>query len=232
MNITIEKIHYDNLSIRLIEELYHYHSMYEKSFNNSLFKKKLSSCCELKSLEPLNNHTLYLLKVDNFLVGLSMIKTFQKENIPLFKLKDSFRTNSKIGKIYDKEFFLQDWFQIYIKPEHRHSGLATQLLHFVEEDLLASYQLKDYQIPLIVGKGLAYNLIKNKSKYFFVIGQEKTYTNKVHDLSNITENVLNCIFKPEGHKYFLSCFNNPISIISTEDKNNQLKNKILGIKKT
>ena len=98
--------------------------------------------------------------------------------------------------------------------------------------MLASYQLKDYQIPLIVGKGLAYDLIKNKSKYFFVIGQEKTYTNKVHDLSNITENVLSCSFKPEGHKYFLSYFNNPISIISTEDKNNQLKNKILGIKKT
>ena len=88
------------------------------------------------------------------------IKTFSKENIPLFKLKDSFRTNSKIlEKFMIKNFFYKDWFQIYIKPEYRNSGLATKLLHFVEEDLLL-YQLKDYQIPLIVGKGLAYDLIK------------------------------------------------------------------------
>lgn len=232
MKITITKINNHDLNLRLIEELFHLHKMYEDSFQNSLFKKTLSSCCELKSLEPLKNHTLYLLKQDNILVGLSMIKTFQQESIPLFKLKDSFRSNSKIGTIYNKEFFLQDWFQIYIKPKYRNHGLATQLLHFVEEDLISSYHLKEHQIPLIVGKGLAYDLIEKKSKYFFVIGQDKIYTNKVHDLSIITEKVIHYVFEPEGNQHFLSHLKGNISIIAKEDKNNQLKHKILGIKKS
>lgn len=230
---TITKLNIHTLTLELIHDLFHTHKMYESSYENSLFKKILSACIASQSLIPLTDHTLYLIKNNdnNDIIGLSMIKSFEKETIPLFKLKDSFRSNSKIGTIYDKEFVLQDWFQIYIKPIYRRQGLAVSLLHFVENDLIEKYQLNAQQVPLIIGKGLAYDLINKKAKFFFALAQDKNYTNKVYDLSHMTNTVINYVFEPVGNKSFLANFNQQFSIISSEDKNNQLKDKILGVKK-
>lgn len=168
---TITKINTENLSIEFIHDLFYTHKMYEQSYENSLFKKILSSCINLQSLKPLTDHQLYLITniENNDIIGLSMVQSFERETIPLFQLKDSFRSNSKIGRIYDKEFILQDWFQIYIKPEYRQQGFAVSLLHFVEEDLIKKYQLNSQQLPLIIGKGLAYDLVNKKAKYLYAL---------------------------------------------------------------
>lgn len=230
---TIEKLNVHTLTLELIHDLFYTQKMYETSYENSLFKKILSACLDNKSLIPLTGHTLYLMKNtdNNETIGLSMIKSFEKEIIPLFKLKDSFRSNSRIGTIYNKEFVLQDWFQIYIKPIYRKKGLAVSLLHFVENDLIEKYQLNAQQVPLIIGKGLAYDLINKKAKFFFALAQDKNYTNKVYDLSHMTNTVINYVFEPVGNKSFLANFNQQFLVIAKEDKNNQLKDKILGIKK-
>lgn len=230
-NTYIHKLHKEEITLSLIESLFYTHQMYEQSYENSLFKKTLSHCLETQSVENLINYKIYLMKSSDDIIGLSLVKALEKEIIPLFKLKDEFRSNSKIGTIYDKEFVLQDWFQIYIKPQYRNSGLATSLLHFVEEDLISSYNLKDNQLPLIVGKGLAHTLIDKKSKYFFSLPQDKIYSNKVHDLSGITRKVIDYVFEPVGHKFFLHNFNQQFNILFKEDKKNQLKNTILGVKK-
>lgn len=66
---------------------------------------------------------------------------------------------------------------------------------------------------------------------FFYAYKDKHYANKVYDLSHMTNKVIDYIFEPSGKKSFLANFNQQFSIISKEDTNNQLKNKILGIKK-
>lgn len=231
MNAYIHKLEKEEITLSLINDLFYTHKMYEQTYENSLFKKTLLYCLDTQSVESLISYQIYLMKSDNDIVGLSLVKSLEPEVIPLFKLKDEFRSNSKIGTIYDKEFILKDWFQIYIKPEYRKNGFATSLLHFVEEDLLTQYNLQENQLPLIIGKGLAHTLIEKKSKYFFSLPQDKIYSNKVHDLSGLTRKVIDYVFEPVGHKFFLNNFNQNFDILFKEDKNNQLKNTILGVKK-
>ena len=62
------------------------------------------------------------MKSSDDIIGLSLVKSLEKEIIPLFKLKDDFRSNSKIGTIYDKEFVQKKlFFQHLHEPRCRYS---------------------------------------------------------------------------------------------------------------
>lgn len=159
--------------------------MYEKSFTLSRFSR-LFSFAEKNIPIPQNSYQLFLLTKNNQPIALSMLEKTQEFYDQAFILKDQFNSNSLKKYLINKFYFLDSWFQIFVKPELRNFGIASLLTKEVEKFYLEQKNLSPNLLPVMIAVDDAYPIAKKNMSTVNIIPSRLPYANFPLDLNSIT----------------------------------------------
>lgn len=103
-------------------------------------------------------------KGDKF-IGIILCESSEQEPFKAYRLKDPFRRGSKI-KDYDSWSFVPLGFiSMYVTPEYRNRGVAKELLHLLEDSIIANKTFKPQDVPLFTAAAKAVTFVADHSKY-------------------------------------------------------------------
>jgi hypothetical protein len=168
------------------------HEMYEKSFELSRFSR-LFSFAEKNLPIDQNAYQIFLLTKNKQPIALSILEKTQEFYEQVFTLKDQFNLNSSKKYLINKFFFLDSWFQIFVKKEFRNFGIASLLTKEVENFYLQQKNLSPNLLPLMIAVDDAYPIAKKNMSKIKIIRSRLPYSNFPLDLNSIT------------HQYFKEC---------------------------
>lgn len=168
------------------------HEMYEKSFELSRFSR-LFSFAEKNVPINQNSYQIFFLTKNKQPIALSILEKTQEFYEQVFTLKDQFNINSSKKYLINKFFFLDSWFQIFVKKEFRNFGIASLLTKEVENFYLQQKNLSPNLLPLMIAVGDAYPIAKKNMSKIKIIRSRLPYSNFPLDLNSIT------------HQYFEEC---------------------------